>query len=322
VYNEVDIFRELAPLLQVRPELQQICRFGGQWKSTHQPEPGHWAPFHIVVFGECLLDVRDRSGILLRAGDAAVLPHGGPHVVRALPNAAGPTSVLRVQRRLFDEILVKSNVYGEPDTRLICGRLCFEHPYDNMVLAALPSVVVLAAAEESQPARFRRIVDAIRDELEEDRLGGASVAAALVSSLMIMILSARFQNESESDGILALLRRRQTAKAVGSMLAEPARCWTLEELAERANTSRATLVRLFQAAVDKAPIAFLSELRLTLARRRVLATKESLAVIAEGVGYQSEAAFSRAYHWRFGIAPGADRIARLTSLRNPDARPP
>jgi AraC family transcriptional activator of mtrCDE len=84
--HEAEIFSELAPLLRVRPELQQICRFGAQWGSEHGPEAGGWAPFHIVTYGACLLDVGDRIGIELKAGDAAVLPHGGPHTVRALPS--------------------------------------------------------------------------------------------------------------------------------------------------------------------------------------------------------------------------------------------
>jgi AraC family transcriptional regulator, activator of mtrCDE len=307
MFDEAEIFRELAPLLRVGPELKLICRYGAQWASKHEPEAAGWAPFHIVTFGACLLDVGNRVGILLKAGDSAVLPHGGPHTVRALPTAAGSTSVFRVHRRLYDELVVKSNVDGEPDTKLICGRLCFEQAHNNMVLAALPPVVVLASTEGPDQARARRIVDAIRDELEEDRLGAAAIAAALASSLMIMVLTVYFENESETEGILALLARRQTARALAAILTELARSWTLEELAERANTSRSTLVRLFQAAVKMAPLAFLSELRFTLARHRILATNTPLAVIAENVGYQSEAAFSRAYHRRFGIAPGADR---------------
>jgi AraC family transcriptional regulator, activator of mtrCDE len=169
VYDETDIFRELAPLLRVRPELRQICRFGGQWTSPNEPETAGWAPFHIVTLGACLLDVGERSGILLKAGDAAVLPHGGLHTIRALPSAVGPPSVVRVHRRLYDELIVKSNVDGEPDTKIICGRLCFEHSHDNIVLAALPPVVVLASAEGPHKIRLRRIIDAIRDELARGR---------------------------------------------------------------------------------------------------------------------------------------------------------
>jgi AraC family transcriptional regulator, activator of mtrCDE len=243
--HEAEIFSDLAPLLRVRPELQQICRFGAQWGSEHGPEASGWAPFHIVTYGACLLDVGDRIGIELKAGDAAVLPHGGPHTVRALPSAVGPTTVVRVDRRQNDELLVKSNIEGEPDTKLVCGRLRFEHAHGNMVLVALPPVVVLQAAGGPDAARLLRIVETIQAELEDDRLGAAVVAASLATSLMMFVLRAHFESGRESQGILALLAKRQTARALTSMLAELARDWTLDELAERASTSRATLVRQF-----------------------------------------------------------------------------
>jgi AraC family transcriptional activator of mtrCDE len=315
--DEANIFRELAPLLRVRPELQQICRFGAQWASGHEPEGRGWAPFHIVTHGGCLLDAGDRIGIPLNAGDVAVLPHGGPHTVRARPTAGGPASVLRVHGRLRDELVVKSNVAGEPDTKLICGRLCFEHAHDNMVLAALPAVVVLTPADGPDALRLRRIVDAIQAELEEDRLGSALIAAALANSLMMIVLRTHFESEREAHGILALLARRQTARALAAMLAEPAYAWTLDELAKRASTSRATLVRFFRKAVDAAPLAFLAELRLSLARHRMLATNTPLALIAEEVGYQSDTAFSRAYQRQFGVAPGADRRGEVGATGAP-----
>jgi AraC family transcriptional regulator, activator of mtrCDE len=240
--NEADIFRELAPLLRARPELRQICRFGAQWASEHKPEPQGWAPFHIVTRGACLIDVADRVGVPLRAGDVAVLPHGGAHTVRARPTAAGPAAVVRVQRRLYDELLIKTNVDSEPDTKIICGRLCFEHAHDNMVLAALPPIVVVGSRDGPNESRLSRIVDAIRDELEVDRLGSAAIAAAIASSLMLIVLVRQFESERAGTGVLALLTRRQTAKALAGMLAEPARAWTLDELADLANTPRATLV--------------------------------------------------------------------------------
>jgi AraC family transcriptional regulator, activator of mtrCDE len=304
---EADIFRGLAPLLQVRPELQVVCLFGGQWEAKHTTEPHGWAPFHIVTHGACLIDVKDRTGIPLAAGDVAVLPHGAVHTVRSLPGAAGPSAIVRVQRRLYDELLVKTNIDGEADTKLICGRFCFEHTRDNMVLAALPPVVVVPSGEGSRDPRLGRIVEAIRSELEEERLGGAAIAAALASSLMLIVFARHFEREHECKGILALLSQRQTAKALGAMLAEPARAWTLDDLAEAANTSRATLVRLFQKSVHVSPLAFLADLRLTLARHRIRTTKTPSAVVGEAVGYQSETAFSRAYRRRFAVSPGQDR---------------
>jgi AraC family transcriptional regulator, activator of mtrCDE len=311
--NEADIFRELAPLLRVRSELQQICLFGAKWTSEHKPEPKGWAPFHIVTRGACLIDVADRVGVPLKAGDVAVLPHGGSHTVRALPTAAGPSAVIRVQRRLYDELLIKTNVDGEPDTKIICGRLCFEHAHDNMVLAALPPIVVGGSGDGPNEPRLRRIVDAIREELEGDRLGSAAIAAAIASSLMLIVLVVQFEGEREGQGVLALLIRRQTAKVLAGMLAEPARPWTLDELAGIANTSRATLVRLFQKAVHASPLAFLADLRLTVARHRMRATRMPVAAVAAAVGYRSESAFSRAYRRRFAITPVEDRKDALAT---------
>ena len=321
MHDEADIFRQLAPLLRVRPELQQICWFGSQWASEHEPEKKGWAPFHIVTQGACLLDAADRVGIPLKAGDVAILPHGGKHTVRALPTAKGPLSAIQVRKRLHDELVIKSNVDGEPDTKLICGRLCFEQAHNNMVLAVLPAVVILRSQEGRDAARLRHIIESIQAELQEDRLGGSAIAAALASSLMLIVLRFHFESQMEAQGILALLTRQQTARALAGMLTELARDWTLDELAERANTSRATLVRLFQKAAGTAPLAFLSELRLNLARHRILATNISQAMVAEEVGYQSETAFSRAYHRKFGVAPGADRKRRIEAAGSEAASP-
>jgi AraC family transcriptional regulator, activator of mtrCDE len=91
------------------------------------------------------------------------------------------------------------------------------------------------------------------------------------------------------------------------VLRDPARDWTLDELANEAHVSRATLVRAFRQAIGMAPLAFLGELRLSLARRKLLRTGAKLAQVASEVGYRSESAFSRAFVRRFGIRPGKAR---------------
>lgn len=310
MYDDADIYRELAPLLRVRPELQQLCAFGGRWESYHEPERERWAPFHIVTHGECLLDAGGEVGIHLRAGDIAVLPHGGPHMIRGLPSATNAAAPVQKQRRLPDELLIKSNIVGEPDTKLICGRCCFEHAHDNMVLAALPALVVLIPDKARDGERLRGITIAMCNELEDDRLGSAIVATSLASSLMLLVLRAHFEATPAKGGIFALLARPQTARVLAAMLANPEQGWTLGALAGVAATSRATLVRFFKKAVDAPPLAYLAELRLGLARYRIMSSNTALVAIAEDVGYQSESSFSRAYHRRFGVAPGAHRTVR------------
>jgi hypothetical protein len=78
-----DALSDLAPLLRARPELQEFCRFGGDWVSPHDAGDPGWAHFHIVTRGQCLLDRPGHGTIRLEAGDILLLPHGDAHVVRA-----------------------------------------------------------------------------------------------------------------------------------------------------------------------------------------------------------------------------------------------
>jgi AraC family transcriptional activator of mtrCDE len=153
-------------------------------------------------------------------------------------------------------------------------------------------------------ARLNHLMLTIREELEAARAGALAISGDLASALLVMALRAHFDREPADQGLFALLAQRQSARAVAAMLGALDRAWTLDDLAQQAGTSRATLVRLFQKSAGLAPLAFLAELRLGLARRKLLAGTDTLAEIAAGIGYQSESAFSRAFQRRFGQRPG------------------
>ncbi len=304
-----DVVTGLAPFLRVRPELQLICRFGAQWTVDHGPEEGEWAPFHIVTRGACRLDVLGAQYIL-QAGDVAVLPHGSPHILQAL--SGGAAGEMRIERRLGSGVSIRTNlVAGEAteasDTQLICGRLRFEEVRNNMVLAALPPVVIISADDGEDAGRAQSLVAAMTAELQGDRLGAGAIAVDLASALMVIVLRTHFESHLATPGILALLAHPQTGRAVAAMFKDLLRPWTLDELAETAHTSRATLVRLFRRHAGVAPLTFLGELRLDLARRRVRFETTALAEIAADAGYQSQSAFHRAFHRRYGAAPGSLR---------------
>jgi AraC family transcriptional activator of mtrCDE len=305
--KESDIFEALTPLLRVRPELQAICRFGAQWASPHAPEPEGWAPVHIVTAGQCQLEMQGAPSLILNAGDVAILPHGGPHTIKTVAASDASVPPMRSLSRPFDGIIIKTNTDDNPETGLICGRFRFEQSNHNTVLAALPPIVVVSAAIGQNAERIASLITTMQSELEDDRPGAAAVATALALAVMVIVLRAHLEAAAPQQGVLALLARPQAAKALLGMLKDRARPWTLDDLAEQGHTSRATLVRQFQAAVNMAPVAFLVELRLTLARGRIRASRTPLAVIAEGVGYQSETAFSRAYQRQFGLPPSGDR---------------
>jgi AraC family transcriptional activator of mtrCDE len=312
----LDTLSALAPLLRVRPELQELCRFGAQWAADHPADIDRWAPFHLVTAGACVLELSAaRRAIPLSAGDVVVLPHGGGHELRGPTTPAGAHGPFGIHAQPFGAVDLKSNTASEPETQVICGRLRFELAHDNLVLAALPdAIVVSAAAGGPVAARLRLLMAAIQEELEGARAGAVAIATDLASALFVMVVRWHLERAGEAGGLLGLLAHPRLGRAVAAMVQDPARAWTLDELADRANASRASLVRMFRRMAGRAPLEFLVELRLDLARRKLAVTALPLAAIAAEIGYASESAFSRAFRRRFGIRPGRARAAALATL--------
>jgi AraC family transcriptional activator of mtrCDE len=305
----IDTLSGLAPLLRVRPELQLLCRFGAHWVSDHPAEAHRWAPFHFITQGACVVELSAPGRTIpLSAGDAVILPHGTAHVVRGPTTPAGARGSFGIHSRPIGPINLKSNTDGEPDTQLICGRLHFELARDNLVLAALPDAIVVSTSDDRPGAsRLQMLMSAIQEELDGAHVGAEAIATDLASALFVMVVRIHLCREGRGSGLLALLAHRQLGRAVAAMVDDPARDWSLDELATRANASRASLVRMFRAMAQRPPAAFLAELRLQLARRKLSATTLPVAAIAGEVGYASESAFSRAFHRRFGVRPGEIR---------------
>jgi AraC family transcriptional regulator, activator of mtrCDE len=300
-----DALSAVASLLRARPELQECCRLSSHWATSHEAEPAGWAYFHIVTKGSCLIERQGGSQIRLEVGDLLLLPHGDAHIVRSRASRGGSYAP-PVKIEYNNAVRIVSNT-NDAETELICGRLRFEAAPDNLVVAALPDTLVLKLGGEGVLERMRFLMLAIRDELDGDRQGAAAIATDLASALFVMMLRAHFEDAAEAGGLLKLLASRPTARPVNAMLRNPARAWTLDELADEAHVSRATLVRAFRHAAGMAPLNFLAELRLSLARRQLARTGAKLAQVASDVGYKSESAFSRAFLRRFGITPGEAR---------------
>jgi AraC family transcriptional regulator, activator of mtrCDE len=298
-----NLFSALAPLLKVRPVLDDLCRFGGAWEAPHAHSEDRSAYFHIVTRGTCCIENHESGVITLGAGDVLLLPHGAKHVVRS--RRKGVAGMITTEFR--NAIRAKTIAGVEPDTELICGRLWFEAGEDNVLTAALPDAMVMHTLGRNSIERFQRLLTEIREELDNKEPGSEVIATNLASALLVMMLRLHLQQIPERASMMSLLRDRLTSRAMIAMLKEPSKDWTLDELAAAALTSRGTLVRAFRKASGLAPKAYLSALRLDLAKRRLLETSESVAEVAAAVGYKSEGALSKAFLRRFGIRPGAVR---------------
>jgi AraC family transcriptional regulator, activator of mtrCDE len=309
-----DALAALAPALRVRPELQDFCRFDGAWRVAHGTEKRGWAAFHVVMKGSCSIERADQPAVSLEAGDVLLLPHGDGHVVYG---GGDRHAVRAITSNYRDSIRVKQTDGAAVETELICGRLHLERASENLVLRSLPHAIVL---KFSGVEDCSSLLAMMRRELELDRPGASAIARDLASAVFVMLLRQYLETDPPAQGLLNLLSARETGRAAAAMLNEPARNWGLDELASIAAVSRATLVRSFRKICAMPPQAFLTEVRLGIARHRIAQTSDSVAQIAADVGYHSEGALSRALYRRYAIRPGSIRKASPTVVEAPDNR--
>ncbi|UHC20056.1 AraC family transcriptional regulator (plasmid) [Methylobacterium currus] len=310
-----DALSGLAPLLRVRPQLDDVCHFGGTWTARHEAEPAGQAYFHIVTRGHAILHRPGDAPLHVEAGDILLLPRGDAHAMGGSQPSAQPPVPLLVRNQ--GSLRFKTSLGVEPEVELICGRLRFEAAPQSLIVAALPDLIVLRVGAQPLALRFHPLLVGIREELAEERAGALAIAENLASALFMLMLRTHLEGSAPAEGLLRLLGQRITAQAVLAMVRDPVRAWTLDDLAEVSAASRATLVRAFRKAAGMPPLEFLSDLRLGLAHHRLRTASASLDEIAAEAGYQSPGAFSRAFLRKYGVRPGRARQESPSSQEMP-----
>ena len=194
-------------------------------------------------------------------------------------------------------------------TRFICAAYDYDHEVAHPLLSLLPPVVHIPADAPGDGGPIQSTLRLLGSELGGRSPGSRSVVARLTDVLFVQVLREWLERESGGACWLRALRDPQIAEVIAVMHARPAEPWTLASLAQSVNLSRATLARRFTELVGQPPLAYLTRWRMDLAARRLRETTEPVNVIAHGVGYTSEFAFSRAFTRMRGEAPGRYRRA-------------
>jgi AraC family transcriptional activator of mtrCDE len=297
----MDTLSHLLTLYPVRTALDVRCHFGAPWVLDHPVSPGGVAPYHLIARGSALVD--GAEGMELQSGDIIVFPHGDAHrLYIGDPALASPASAQPGLLRL------ESNGGDGPATDILCGEFRFD-PDGGGLLAALPSMLVVRTAD--QPA-LRHLIGILQAEAETPRAGSAAVLRQLSSALFALLIRAWLEQALTVPGLFAVMAERRLQAALNGMLAAPEKSWSLEELAAVCHMSRATFARLFKQAAGATPADVLTQLRMAQAARLLDAGKQA-GDVAESVGYQSEAAFHRAFKRQYGIGPGAYRKSGVRS---------
>ena len=275
--------------------------------------------YHVVREGGCWFSLLPDSPLgegeprWLSAGDVLVVPHGDAY---RLANPRGLRSPLSEEenreafrmlvRRELPPVLVEGGG-GEPRLRLICGFLgCDVVPF-NPALAALPRVLVVRPTENGGE-RLRQLVELVTLEAEEAGAGSACVLLRLGELLFVEVVRRHLAAlGGEASGWLAGLRDPFVGRALQLLHERPAEPWTLARLAAGAALSRSALAERFTGLVGLPPMQYLARWRMQCAARLLSDGEAKVAAVAHAVGYDSEAAFSRAFKKLVGVSPAAWR---------------
>ena len=296
-----------APWVATTPAMSRIC-------GRVMPDFEHVIAFHIMLDGCCWAQLDDHSSppVQLAAGDAILFPHGDPHSMSTEAGRCGQPNLdlyYRPTDRPLPFVLSELGGEGEP-ARFVCGYLgCDARPF-NPIVAALPRMMHVPADTHGG----NRLAELIRMAVEEStnrREGGETILARL-SELMFVQALRRYVDDlpADSRGWLSGLRDPHVGAALSLMHAQAEEDWTLERLAKKVGLSRSVLSERFTHYVKEPPMHYLGRWRMQLAARALESPTASIAAIAANVGYQSEAAFNRAFKKYVGVPPGEWRRAR------------
>jgi AraC family transcriptional activator of mtrCDE len=207
-------------------------------------------------------------------------------------------------------MLSENNGRGE-QLDLLCGRFFVVPPHDRLVRNYLPANLVVRALKNhgeediaSASSQLSGLVSLMRMESAEDRAGGRAILNALSSILFTLVLRAASESGKSTEGLLALAGHPRLAPAIAATFADPARPWTLPDLADLCGMSRATFMRQFQDKLGCSALDLLTDLRMSIAANELKKPRISTEAVAETVGYQSVSAFRRVFAERMGMTPG------------------
>lgn len=276
-----------------------------------RPGAQHAIEYHVITRGSCWISILGGAPfepVMLQEGDIAVIPHGEPHVVSSAPKMRAEPDLASHQRPQDESELpfkLRTGADGDTDAHLLCGFFtCDVRPF-NPLLESLPRFMRIgrgtSAGTDALLEHFLRLASL---EQADQRAGAQSVLNKVSELLFIEAIRAYMdQLDSGNTGWLSGLRDPLVGRALALLHGDPARPWTLEELALACGASRSGLVGRFTHLMAYPPIQYLTRWRMQLAAKRLTEHGAKVATVAQDVGYESEAAFSRAFKKFSGQSP-------------------
>ena len=323
----MDVLSEVLKVVKLQGALFYNGEFSSPWSVRAAPSRAlarHLAPsaehviiYHLLTEGRASLRLESGERIALNAGDLVMIPHGDPHILENGP----PTEPVDDSNQLTQILAQGLKLWrlggGGEVTRFICGYMACEPRLSQVFLSGLPAAFKVSIRNDASGRWLENSIRFSVNEAGTARAGGEAVLAKLSEVLFVETLRSYITDlPPEQIGWLAGARDSEVGKTLALMHKNPSHPWTIAALAKEAGASRSVLAERFRHYLNEAPMAYLTRWRLQLGAEMLASTSYSVAQIAAEVGYESEAAFNRAFKREFEIPPARFRSkGRSSKLR-------
>src|SRR5215831_16630971 len=314
----MDVLSEVLKLVTLQGAIFYNAEFSAPW-SFRSPASCNIAPlvaagaehviiYHLLTEGRASARVEDGERLALDAGDVVIFPHGDPHIIEN----GKPIKTVDLSEelgRVFSQglRLVRSGGGGDV-TKFVCGYMACDPQLSKIFLSGLPPVFKVSIRNDASGRWLENSIRFSVNEADASRAGGEAVLAKLSEVLFVETLRAYIaQLPPDQKGWLAGARDVEVGKTLALMHRNPAHPWSIASLAKEAGVSRSVLAGRFRHYLNQSPMAYLTRWRLQIGAQMLTSTSHSVAQIAAEVGYESEAAFNRAFKRDFAVPPARFR---------------
>lgn len=303
----MDALSQIIRLVRLQASLDLRCQFANGVVAEHAGTPPREIEFHLVLAGSCVIEMDGGESVQMAPGDFAALRSGTPHRVRT-SGQSDPRH--RPSTTSSGSLPLRRSDAGDIELDILCGRFKVDSSIMDRLLETLPRLLHVSLSESTPDADLRVIVAMIRSEVDADAPGAVAIVEALSTVLLTLALRIHGRRDTLSPSLLCLIGDTRMARATQAILTEPGRDWTLEQLAGLSAMSRATFARRFTAVSATTPGALLLQVRMSRAADLLERSTRGVADIGAEIGYQSEAAFSKAFKRATALSPSAYRRER------------
>jgi len=324
----MDAFSEILSGVKLSGAVFFNAEFSAPWGFSTPPSstvvaelaPGaaHLVLYHFVLEGGASVELVNGPTIELKAGDVIVFPHGDQHHMTSGTSPARPYPDYGISSKIKSHDLSPLKAGGGGETsRFVCGYMTCDPYISRPILSGLPPVFKVNIRTDRSGHWLESSILHLVEEAASGRVGSEAMLAKLSEALFVDTLRRYVAGlPAHEVGWLAGSRDPIVGKSLGLMHGRIAHPWTIADLADEVGISRSALVKRFTQYLSEPPMTYLTRWRLQLAARSLEKSSRGVAEIAADIGYESEAAFNRAFKREYGQPPGQYR----NELKTPHAR--